>query len=841
MKKFFSIFCALALVLSVTAAPVSKKDFADKKVVKKEIRAFDGVKKAPAKAAAFKSMKATTKVTFKDNKKAAKDLKAVSVAKAPKAKKETIDLTFTSADAAIDWQDNCATDGWWQIESESDDWYISLSNLSSDEAAGEYAWEDLDASYCCVYDIANGSDFIYFVDGSCTVAVAEDGSVNVSGSFTDEAGNIYNIDLTYEEPEAPVYPEGGEFECDEVSFTFYSSDNDAWYKLDVADPEMTFRFDVIVAEGLEDVELDKEYTLDDMIANYTYVYLGETKVNFTEVSFLKSSNEDGSADLNVVATDENGNVWKLHYAFPAAPEALNFETITADVTYTKEAYWFWYLYTFEAADEANAIVLEIMPDDSFFGTWSAGENADITGAVTPLNGLESEIYSGEVTIEQNAEGFKITGKVLCWNSTEYTLDLTYVIPAATREAELTLENLELGVFEGAWQLAGFSEDGKTYASIAAYADEVSGTYTESELAADYCYIYTDLVLDDEGYVESGNKFELLKANLNVVYTAADSSIVITGTFRGQNGEDVPEFTLNLSGKIPYVEPVSSDVTFEMKDMTFTQNEEYWQLAGSDPVTGYYLAIRSLDPEVAGTYTEADLDDYWTYVGTGNQVYFDLSEANITVTFEDGVCAITGTMVCVNGSDEMHVTLNVSSTAYDPTHLQYDAEDEDFIVNIAEYETDAEYAEQYGLIYVYADDAEQSAIVYLGIFGELGNTELQPGTYTVSDSYAAGTVMASTGVSSTGGITLSCAGFYEGQSLIVPLWWIVEGTVTIDEEGVITVDALNSYGRAIKAVLGATEGIENTEAAVKAVKVVRNGQLIIIKNGVEFNAQGAVIK
>ena len=36
-------------------------------------------------------------------------------------------------------------------------------------------------------------------------------------------------------------------------------------------------------------------------------------------------------------------------------------------------------------------------------------------------------------------------------------------------------------------------------------------------------------------------------------------------------------------------------------------------------------------------------------------------------------------------------------------------------------------------------------------------------------------------------------------------------------------------------------VENAEAAVKAVKVVENGQLVIIKNGVRYNAQGAVVK
>ena len=40
---------------------------------------------------------------------------------------------------------------------------------------------------------------------------------------------------------------------------------------------------------------------------------------------------------------------------------------------------------------------------------------------------------------------------------------------------------------------------------------------------------------------------------------------------------------------------------------------------------------------------------------------------------------------------------------------------------------------------------------------------------------------------------------------------------------------------------APEGVENTQAAVKAAKVMRNGQLFIIKNGVEYNALGTIVK
>lgn len=40
---------------------------------------------------------------------------------------------------------------------------------------------------------------------------------------------------------------------------------------------------------------------------------------------------------------------------------------------------------------------------------------------------------------------------------------------------------------------------------------------------------------------------------------------------------------------------------------------------------------------------------------------------------------------------------------------------------------------------------------------------------------------------------------------------------------------------------ATDGIDNTEAAIKAIKYFENGQLIIEKNGVKYNAQGTIIK
>lgn len=72
---------------------------------------------------------------------------------------------------------------------------------------------------------------------------------------------------------------------------------------------------------------------------------------------------------------------------------------------------------------------------------------------------------------------------------------------------------------------------------------------------------------------------------------------------------------------------------------------------------------------------------------------------------------------------------------------------------------------------------------------------------------------------------------------------------IDEGDVLTVKAVYSlYNNAVQAknavfvkVVKTGTAIDNTNVEAKAVKFFENGQLIILKNGVKYNAQGAIVK
>jgi hypothetical protein len=91
--------------------------------------------------------------------------------------------------------------------------------------------------------------------------------------------------------------------------------------------------------------------------------------------------------------------------------------------------------------------------------------------------------------------------------------------------------------------------------------------------------------------------------------------------------------------------------------------------------------------------------------------------------------------------------------------------------------------------------------------------------------------------------------YETVELTVtPNEGYMAASVTAGNEAVVPVEDVYSFTMPGQAVtvsatfeVDPTTAISNTNANVKAVKVVRNGQLFIEKNGVIYNAQGAAVK
>ena len=111
------------------------------------------------------------------------------------------DTVVIDIEDEVEYIDMVAAQGWWQFMYEDAEYSISISNVSTTQAAGVYTVADLDADYTYIEIKATETE-VHFVDGSLTLTEAADGSRTIEGIMTGDDGNIYNIKIVYHIPTA---------------------------------------------------------------------------------------------------------------------------------------------------------------------------------------------------------------------------------------------------------------------------------------------------------------------------------------------------------------------------------------------------------------------------------------------------------------------------------------------------------------------------------------------------------------------------------------------------------------------------------------------------------------
>lgn len=293
--------------------------------------------------------------------------------------------------------------------------------------------------------------------------------------------------------------------------------------------------------------------------------------------------------------------------------------------------------------------------------------------------------------------------------------------------------------------------------------------------------------------------------------------------------------------------------------------------GTTPV-GLLSIIGDCDgTHIAGFYDLANADAYG-YPGFGisfdGQTLVDATSGTFTIAYvsagTDGpVYHITGTFV-INGTTYT-IDSDVEVFAYDYFYYEYYgyideiilqddggssdpyAYDEQTNVTISYTSAEAtlEYDDSYqalsGVVKIFIDKNDGSDELYLrAVYSTpLVGGVMPDGVYQITATEAEGTFLASSGYD--GRYVYPCLyGLLGTSGGFTNAWFLVSGTVTISNNGQnIAVVATNSNGNTVNYTFtNAPQAVENVEGAVKAVKSIKNGQLVIEKNGVEYNAQGA---
>jgi hypothetical protein len=281
------------------------------------------------------------------------------------------------------------------------------------------------------------------------------------------------------------------------------------------------------------------------------------------------------------------------------------------------------------------------------------------------------------------------------------------------------------------------------------------------------------------------------------WTFADNSLAIT--YPEAPGEEINVTISSLTnpGHVFYADVIAT--------------QGYWDIYAYNDQ--YEIEISNIETtEAAGTYTIDDLDANYTYIvpAEGDTVHFTAGQVVLSIT--DGVVNVAGQLT----GDDNNI-YNVNLTYKDPSAEQT------VNVNIPKGVLYDGYA-TYGLYAVYGS-AEDSTYVQLAIWAEQGFQ----GEFTEDD---LDNKYVGSGLKDAAG---------NSQQIYTAAITVTPG----NGEGVYSITAdLLCYNNTLYKVtmkIGEEQGIEDVEAAVKAIKRLVNGQLVIEKAGKTYNATGAVVR
>lgn len=462
-----------------------------------------------------------------------------------------------------------------------------------------------------------------------------------------------------------------------------------------------------------------------------------------------------------------------------------------------------------------------------------------------MTDLEVAILTG--SRETDGYDFRVNANIYSYDGYKYVTTFDYNYPYAASTVDFVATNLRVddSTMDLYWSILGYG-----FFEFRASNDD----YTLSgAVMSDTCLI--------EGTYEimPGNKLTITNMYDGTIATSYSGEYTITKNDDGKyaiNGKVLfsnnVEYILNLSDA-EQKEPTRYE-TITVSDaryMDFFYANTY-DLYGDSDDQKYTIYFPINSNQVAGHYTKADL----AFVDMGLSYIASIDEdGNITKRYDEYISADIDITPNEDG-----FTYTVSAVILAHNRKNVDTDYPMFTINMVikglYYDALSDYQEQFDLnetsfekvdvtvggepldtdAYIVEATSDNGAIASFLFFSNGG---LLPGAYGINGSMADKTVLASTGLAVDGSINLSFAGYLEDEYISVPLWFITKGTVVVDADGSISVDAYNSCGYPISIrIQSNATAIQNVNAPQHTDgKYIKDGKLYIHYAGQLYDAQG----
>ena len=824
MKKLFSLFLVAFMAMSLAAAPVTQlKKLSD----------------APAQSAnQQRALRLINQDVTKRANPAAVAEKSFSKRHALGMKKAIAEDVVLNGEGFLVGPEYDFTTGEWYVALEAQGYTFRLCWFGDeDNYCGTYTFDDMSMDYSWGwYQSADMFYQIYFQDVTMTISEKVEGSLKqivLDATILDTNDRTYKVHSVHS-AYTPKNTIENVLDNSTVTMDF------GYYVLEGRNNDLSVKLGVI-----SDV-VDGEYTKADFDMNQTKIMY-----NGVEQYMLQANMQVGLSEL------DNGAL-----GYKAALHFYNQDTVLHKVSMTVPLP--------AAKDTIDVECHNLFVDESFadYGIMMIGGSNqdydifamyddfyaeagvyDVALTVTDKKTwLDCSSIRGTLTLKETADGWEANIEAYCDDYNWYSIDMNYEVPVPTKTVKVEFENSALASFRpdqlNMIQLIQYADDYE--ASITIYNTGLGESFDMEKVLMDYTELY-------DKNVESSVEIAELKG----VLSQRGDTTVINASYIGFNA-------VQYDVEFWYIVPTVVDTVEIEMPVKFTNalQDGYYVLSSYTPDNSIFISLSPMtDGEVGGTFINdgmfgkfgADGGRYDFYNGN-TYIYVESEWQNYTIEkgelevelAKDGTITAVAKFIARNG-----VYYHVKMTSEYNTHLDFDEPEEiiDRTYTTDDYVKIDDQTEKNGYIYLALEAADGSDMAAFFFFVEEADEDIivPEGVYPIDSSEEYGTVQANPGVQGDGVWPSFYARMMEDGSLITPLWLLVGGTVEVTktEEGYpyLEVNAVNSYGVEVHIVFdGTATSLENINVNIEGIrKQIIDGQLVIIRDGKAYNAQGSQVK
>jgi hypothetical protein len=847
MKKFFTLLMAMVVAASMMALPpvelgkkVDPTGHATKMAEKKMQHKQDVAKVLQLNTLERKAMPKAEHIV--------KQLPA-GMDQVQKAQKEVITLTY----------DGFAAMQYYELDEE---WWIGMScddmtryeyghNLNlewkapADNPCGTFTTEDFVYDYThLTTPFSYGS--IHFSEISMTLTQEK---VNahleryvLKATLIGEDGNTYEVNAVHEN----IVPKG---QVESVILDAALTTGDWDFTLEGQNEDLDIKLvfnnsDIVGSYGMNMIKW-----ADSKIA---YKGVDVSPMNFKATINLATHTENGSlayvTEVKMMGNDTINYHFVIAAPLPAPTDTI--ELTAVDLKVDDSSASFFGSIDFYASTNDFAIRGGWQATIIEEGTYKAAIFLD-DAAWNTITSLEAEIT---ISLDKSYN-WVIDGTMLGSDNKVYNLHLTWSVPEQTDTVLVAFEHSAKAKYYPHLgnDIQLYNENDLYSASINVSGVELGGDFDEEQIIEYFTYLelkdgtilnVAEKVNGKLYQVGDTTKMEMDYVTFQgILYQVrlwhVASTPVKTVNLTIENAEFIQDFDYNgVYNLVGYTEDLQTAVVFTV------------YATAKEDIPGTFVNDGKFGEFGEGQY---DFDASNSYVGKWNADWetYDLyymEKGQFTVVMDENEnITLKASVVC---EDAIQYEIDLTSK-YEKPHLEFDSE-----ANPLEriYDANAtmiinDFTADYGLISAQIIDEVVGDITALYFVASEADAEnvIALGTYPINNTWYDGTVLASTGMDWEGTVMPSYyAGYMEGW-LLEPFYFFVSGEVVVskNEAGNLTleINALNSCDIPVHIVYDvATTGIENIATSmVDAEKQIVDGQLLIIRNGKAYNAQGIQVK